>query len=58
MKKEWQSPRLDILDVSMTMTGRGNAIPDCTDIHDPPVTHEGKTNNRPENRVSCGSFDS
>ncbi|TMW70533.1 paeninodin family lasso peptide [Alteribacter natronophilus] len=50
MKKQWIEPGLDVLDVTHTYTGKGNAIPDCSDIEDPPVTHEGRSNNRPDNR--------
>lgn len=28
MKKEWKSPKLEILDINMTMAGPGFTIPD------------------------------
>ncbi|MCT8138135.1 paeninodin family lasso peptide [Anaerobacillus sp. CMMVII] len=45
MKKTWKSPTLDILTVSMTMNGPGNANPDCFDADDGRnETHEGQSN--------------
>lgn len=45
MKKIWTAPQLEILDVSMTMNGPGNANPDCFDVTEPPgETHPGRSN--------------
>ncbi|RBP88295.1 hypothetical protein DFO70_11565 [Cytobacillus firmus] len=59
MKKQWKSPMLEILDISMTMNGPGNANPDCFDVSEGRhETHEGQSN------ASClpgdigGSFES
>ncbi|WP_152619470.1 paeninodin family lasso peptide [Cohnella kolymensis] len=35
MKKIWQKPLLEILDVSMTMAGPGRVIADTMTVHDP-----------------------
>ncbi|WP_209122928.1 paeninodin family lasso peptide [Alkalihalobacillus sp. BA299] len=32
MKKTWKKPMLEVLDVSLTMNGPGNAVPDCFDV--------------------------
>lgn len=58
MKKIWKAPVLEVLDVSMTMNGPGNANADCFDVSDgKSETHPGRSN------ASCkdkggGSFDS
>ncbi|WP_156509845.1 paeninodin family lasso peptide [Rossellomorea aquimaris] len=45
MKKDWSAPLLEILDVSMTMNGPGNANPDCFDASEGrDETHEGQSN--------------
>lgn len=45
MKKTWEKPVLEVLDVSMTMNGPGNANPDCFDVSDGlEETHEGRSN--------------
>ncbi|MEH6908278.1 paeninodin family lasso peptide [Neobacillus drentensis] len=45
MKKEWSKPVLEVLDVSMTMGGPGNAIADsyCTNNQDF-ETQDGRSN--------------
>ena len=45
MKKEWKQPVLEVLDVSQTMGGPGNAIVDsyCTNNQDF-ETHDGQSN--------------
>jgi len=56
VKKTWNVPVLEILDISMTMNGPGNANADCFDVSDgKSETHEGRSN------ASClpkGSLDS
>ncbi|WP_256522430.1 paeninodin family lasso peptide [Halobacillus sp. A5] len=44
--KEWKQPILEVLDVSMTMNGPGNANADCFDIGEAPrgETHPGQSN--------------
>ncbi|WP_256464179.1 paeninodin family lasso peptide [Halobacillus amylolyticus] len=46
MKKEWEKPMLEVLDISMTMNGPGNANTDCFDVGEAPrgETHEGMSN--------------
>ncbi|VEF49086.1 Uncharacterised protein [Bacillus freudenreichii] len=45
MKKSWTLPRLEVLDVSMTMNGPGNANADCFDVSDGKTeTHPGRSN--------------
>ncbi|MFB4168917.1 paeninodin family lasso peptide [Virgibacillus sp. JSM 102003] len=45
MKKVWKQPMLEVLDVSMTMNGPGNANADCFDVSDGlDETHEGRSN--------------
>ncbi|MGP4106315.1 paeninodin family lasso peptide [Virgibacillus sp. L01] len=45
MKKVWKQPMLEVLDVSMTMNGPGNANADCFDVSDgKEETHEGMSN--------------
>ena len=45
MRKMWKKPELEILDVSMTMGGPGNATVDsyCTNNQDF-ETHDGRSN--------------
>ncbi|MFE4350606.1 paeninodin family lasso peptide [Peribacillus butanolivorans] len=38
MKKEWQTPKLEVLNINMTMAGPGLTIPDST-ISDVDETH-------------------
>lgn len=40
MKKMWKKPRLEILSVSMTMLGPGDAVPDCYEVGE----HNGNIN--------------
>jgi hypothetical protein len=40
MKKTWKNPTLDVLNVSMTMLGPGNAVPDCYEVGE----HNGNLN--------------
>jgi hypothetical protein len=48
MKKQWKMPMLEVLDISMTMNGPGNANADCFDVS------EGKTENHPGmSNASC-----
>ncbi|MFB5267891.1 paeninodin family lasso peptide [Paenibacillus enshidis] len=37
MKKTWETPELEVLDVKMTLAGPGKAIPDAVqpDVDDP-----------------------
>lgn len=45
MKRDWKVPILEVLDISMTMNGPGNANADCFDVSDGKVeNHEGKSN--------------
>lgn len=45
MKKVWKTPVLEVLDVSMTMNGPGNANADCFDVSDgKSETHPGQSN--------------
>lgn len=45
MKKLWTQPKLDILDIRMTMNGKGNANPDCFDVSDgKQENHDGRSN--------------
>ena len=45
MKRSWKTPNLEILDISMTMNGPGNANADCFDVSDGKTeTHEGRSN--------------
>ncbi|WP_139378297.1 paeninodin family lasso peptide [Mesobacillus jeotgali] len=45
MKKEWQKPTLETLDISMTFNGPGNANADCFDVSDGKTeTHPGRSN--------------
>ena len=45
MKKTWNVPVLEILDISMTMNGPGNANADCFDVSDgKSETHDGRSN--------------
>ncbi|SIQ22564.1 hypothetical protein SAMN05878482_101685 [Peribacillus simplex] len=37
MKKEWQTPKLEVLNINMTMAGPGITIPDATQ-NDPDET--------------------
>lgn len=32
MKKLWKKPLIEVLDISMTMNGPGDALPDCFDV--------------------------
>ena len=34
MKKQWKKPKLEVLDIRMTMNGPGSASPDCYDAGD------------------------
>ncbi|WP_396334506.1 paeninodin family lasso peptide [Alkalihalobacillus sp. MEB130] len=45
MKKSWRQPILEVLDVSLTMGGPGNAAPDsyCTNNQNH-ETHDGQSN--------------
>ncbi|WP_431800736.1 paeninodin family lasso peptide [Halobacillus andaensis] len=43
--KEWKQPFLEVLDVSMTMNGPGNANADCFDVSEGKhETHDGQSN--------------
>lgn len=45
MKKVWNTPTLDVLDISMTMNGPGNANADCFDVSEgKQETHPGRSN--------------
>lgn len=45
MKKTWSTPVLDVLDISMTMNGPGNANADCFDVSEGKhETHDGQSN--------------
>ncbi len=45
MKKVWQIPELEVLDISMTMNGPGNANADCFDVSEGKTeTHAGRSN--------------
>lgn len=45
MKRTWTLPQLEILDVSMTMNGPGNANADCFDVSEGKhETHSGRSN--------------
>lgn len=45
MKKKWNNPSLEVLNVSMTMNGPGNANPDCFDASEgKSETHDGQSN--------------
>ncbi|MFD1707981.1 paeninodin family lasso peptide [Siminovitchia sediminis] len=45
MKRNWRLPELEILDISMTMNGPGNANADCFDVSDGKTeTHPGRSN--------------
>lgn len=45
MKKVWQKPALETLEISMTFNGPGNANPDCFDVSEgKEETHEGQSN--------------
>ncbi|SDO00103.1 paeninodin family lasso peptide [Alkalicoccus daliensis] len=45
MKREWSAPRLEVLDIRMTMNGPGNANPDCFDVSEgKSETHDGQSN--------------
>jgi hypothetical protein len=45
VKKVWQTPELEVLDISMTMNGPGNANADCFDVSEGKhETHEGRSN--------------
>lgn len=46
MKKVWSKPILEVLDISMTMNGPGNANADCFDVGEAPrgETHPGMSN--------------
>lgn len=45
MKRTWEKPMLEVLDVSMTMNGPGNANADCFDVSDGrEENHEGRSN--------------
>jgi hypothetical protein len=52
LKKTWKQPVLEVLDVSMTMGGPGNAIPDsyCTNNQNH-ETHDGMSNNSCKNSL-------
>ncbi|MEH6943980.1 paeninodin family lasso peptide [Bacillus sp. JJ722] len=40
MKKEWNAPKLEVLNVNMTMAGPGTTIPDSVqNDHDETVHH-------------------
>jgi hypothetical protein len=46
LKKTWKVPRLETLDIIMTMNGPGNANADCFDVSDgKQETHPGMSNN-------------
>jgi hypothetical protein len=45
VKREWKIPMLEVLDISMTMNGPGNANADCFDVSDGRhETHDGRSN--------------
>ncbi|UOE95447.1 paeninodin family lasso peptide [Alkalihalobacillus sp. LMS39] len=45
MKKTWNQPKLETLQVSMTFNGPGNANADCFDVSDGRTeTHPGRSN--------------
>lgn len=45
MKREWKIPTVEVLDISMTMNGPGNANADCFDVSDGRnETHPGRSN--------------
>ncbi|WP_154669900.1 paeninodin family lasso peptide [Bacillus niameyensis] len=45
MKRIWRQPILEVLDISMTMNGPGNANADCFDVSEGKhETHPGQSN--------------
>lgn len=45
MKQLWRQPILEVLDISMTMNGPGNANADCFDVSEGKhETHPGQSN--------------
>jgi hypothetical protein len=52
MKRAWQKPELEVLDISMTMNGPGNANPDCFDVSNPTPAQKGETHDGMSN-ASC-----
>ncbi|QGS69681.1 paeninodin family lasso peptide [Oceanobacillus sp. 143] len=46
MKRVWKIPKLEVLDISKTMNGPGNANVDCFDVGEAPrgETHPGMSN--------------
>ncbi|WP_230500670.1 paeninodin family lasso peptide [Sutcliffiella rhizosphaerae] len=45
MKRRWENLSLEVLDISMTMNGPGNANADCFDVSDGRTeTHPGRSN--------------
>ncbi|MCL6571514.1 MAG: paeninodin family lasso peptide [Bacillus sp. (in: Bacteria)] len=45
MKKQWKKPMVEVLNISMTMNGPGNANADCFDVSDGKTeTHPGRSN--------------
>lgn len=43
--KNWKEPKLEILNVNLTMNGPGNANSDCFDVSDgKSETHPGRSN--------------
>ncbi|MEC5424049.1 paeninodin family lasso peptide [Virgibacillus sp. C22-A2] len=49
MKMEWKKPVLEVLDISMTMNGPGNANADCFDVGEAP----GKILDPETSQASC-----
>lgn len=52
MKKAWNKPMLEVLDISMTMNGPGNANADCFDVGEHPAPPQAIGNPETSN-ASC-----
>lgn len=60
MKRMWKTPMVELLDISMTMNGPGNANADCFDVSDgKSETHPGQSNASCKNQGNApGQLDS
>lgn len=59
MKREWKTPMVEVLDISMTMNGPGNANADCFDVSEGKTeTHDGRSNASCRNNGPGSSVDS
>ncbi len=52
MKKSWNVPVLEVLDIKMTLNGPGKANPDCFDTSDQSQSSRGETHDGMSN-ASC-----